>query len=179
MPVPAPRAGAWTGTNSNAGTTDRAMALAGRVIRRFDTSSSTDLEWDVRGKHPRAAWPTVARQRLLRKHAASADADHRRRPDDCLVAGGHVPSYTALPPTTVISTRASRISTGGMRVMSRSTNTKSASLPVSSEPVSRSWNEAYAAPVVYARSASSTLIFSAGTQPSGWAPSSVRRVTAA
>lgn len=47
-------------------------------------------------------------------------------------------SYTTFPPTMVMSTRASRISTSGIAVMSRSIRTRSANLPGSSVPLSAS-----------------------------------------
>ena len=53
----------------------------------------------------------------------------------------HFP-YTVLPPTTVRSTSVPRISAAGIRVMSRSSATKSANIPGSSLPLSRSANSA-------------------------------------
>src|SRR6185295_12730728 len=52
------------------------------------------------------------------------------------------PSYTTLPPTTVVTTFASWIVSGGIRVRSRSRITKSASLPRSSVPLRLSANSA-------------------------------------
>ena len=60
----------------------------------------------------------------------------------------YVELYTNLPPATVIVTFASRIVSGGTRVMSRSIIVKSASLPRTRLPFSFSSNDAYAALIV-------------------------------
>ncbi len=81
------------------------------------------------------------------------------------------------PPQIVVRTLASRIFSGAMLKMFRSRTTRSASFPVSIVPLSRSANSANAPPAVKARTASSTVIFWAGTHPPGCFPSKVARVT--
>src|SRR5581483_613210 len=71
-------------------------------------------------------------------------------------------SYTVFPPTTVRKTLVPSICEAGTTVMSRSSTTKSASIPGASVPLDFSSNSAYADPVVYAAIACSMLSFSSG-----------------
>ena len=65
---------------------------------------------------------------------------HGDRP--LLFGPNYFASYTVFPPTTVRSTLVLRISSGATLVRSRSSTTKSASIPVCSSPLSRSSNSA-------------------------------------
>lgn len=60
----------------------------------------------------------------------------------------HSRENTTRPPTTVFNTCVLRISSGGIVVMSRSSRTKSASMPVLSLPLMSSSKDAYAASTV-------------------------------
>src|SRR5436305_8085823 len=57
-------------------------------------------------------------------------------------SGNYFASHTVLPPTTVLSTRILRISGAGTLVMSRSSTTKSASIPGTNMPFVFSANSA-------------------------------------
>src|ERR671921_229126 len=67
--------------------------------------------------------------------------------------------YTTLPPITVARTCAWLIVSGEMEVKSRSSATRSARYPGASLPLFRSPKTPYALVTVYARRASSTVIF--------------------
>ena len=82
-----------------------------------------------------------------------------------------------LPPPS--SLRERRPDSSDRAKMSSDRTVRSASIPGRSVPRRSSSNAAVAPPSVYARSVSSRVIRSCGIQPSGFAPSIVRRVTAA
>ena len=77
---------------------------------------------------------------------------------------------TALPPRYVASTFVPRISSGGTRMMSWSSTTKSASFPGASDPTSFSMKPEYAAQMVIDLRASSRVMRCSGYQPPAGQP---------